>query len=106
MQCGTCVGSCPNVEHMDLSPRQILHLAHLGELERVLSSKTIWVCSSCLQCSARCPRGLDLAKLMEAFRIMRLRSRQGVLEPKDIDDPACADAPPVLLISAMRKLTG
>lgn len=105
MQCGTCAGSCPNVAAMDLTPRALLHLAQLGQFERLLDSRTIWTCSACLQCSARCPRGLDLARLMEGFRAIRLRRRQGPLSPTDIH-PACADAPPVLLVSALRKLTG
>lgn len=105
MQCGTCSGSCPNVGEMDLSPRAVIHLAHLGLLDRLLDSRTIWTCSACLQCSARCPRGIDLARVMEAFRTLKLRRRQGRLTPADIH-PACADAPPVLMIAAMRKLTG
>lgn len=105
MQCGTCSASCPNTGEMDYSPRALMHLVQLGLLERALDSKTIWTCSSCLQCSARCPRGIDLARVMEALRALRLRARWGRLEPGDLS-PACADAPPVLLVSAMRKLTG
>ena len=105
-QCGTCSGSCPNVAEMDLSPRQVMHLAQLGQMERVLNSRTIWVCSACLQCSARCPRGIDIARVMESFRSVQLRSRSGRLDPSQIMDPACLDAPPILIVGAMRKLTG
>ncbi len=105
MQCGVCSASCPNVLEMDLTPRALMHQAQLGRLDQVLSGKTIWVCSSCLQCSVRCPRGIDLARVMEAFRLVKLRKREGMLDPADIN-PACSDAPPILLVAAMRKLTG
>jgi len=91
---------------MDLSPRVAVNLAQLGQLDEVLSSRTIWVCSSCLQCSVRCPRGIDIARLMEAFRALRLRDRLGQLEPAELGDPAFADAPTILLVSALRKLCG
>jgi len=106
MQCGTCSASCPNAEEMDLSPRAVMHLVQLGLLDRALDSRTIWTCSSCLQCTARCPRGIDLARTMESLRLLRLRSRLGRLTPAELGAPACADAPPILLVSAMRKLTG
>ena len=105
-QCGSCTAACPNIEEMDLSPREMMHLAQLGSLEEILESQSIWVCSSCLQCSARCPRGIDIARVMEALRAMRLRARLGRMSPAEALDPVCADAPPILLISAMRKLTG
>lgn len=91
---------------MDLTPRALMHLAQLGQLERVLASGTIWTCSACLKCAAVCPRGIDLTRVMEAFRAVRLRARLGKVDPKDACDPALADAPPILLIAAMRKLTG
>ena len=106
MQCGVCSASCPNAEEMDLSPRAVIHLVQLGLLDRALDSSTIWTCSSCLQCTARCPRGIDLTRTMEALRLLRLRSRLGRLAPAELGDSACADAPPILLASAMRKLTG
>jgi heterodisulfide reductase subunit C len=106
MQCGTCSGSCPNVRQLDYSPRTIIHLAHLGLLDRLLASSMIWTCSSCLQCTATCPRGIDLARVMEAFRILKLQKREGRLSPAEVNLNPCADAPPILLISAMRKLTG
>ena len=105
-QCGICTASCPNIQEMDISPRELMHLIQLGALEEALESKSIWVCSSCLQCSVKCPRGIDIAGVMETLRAMRLRARLGCLAPAETLDAACADAPPILLISAMRKLTG
>jgi len=37
-----------------------------NELE---NSSSMWICLSCLTCSARCPREIDIAGVMEALRL-------------------------------------
>lgn len=105
-QCGNCSSGCPVVEYMDISPNQVLRLSQYGEIERVLKSETIWVCSTCLQCSSRCPKGIDVAKIMEAFRTINLRKGEGVVNPTQLDIKDAHELPPILLVCAMRKLTG
>ena len=58
---------------MDYKPNQIMQMVSLGMKERVLSSKTIWVCASCYTCSARCPNDIDIAKVMDWLRQTALR---------------------------------
>jgi heterodisulfide reductase subunit C len=53
---------------MDYKPNQILHMVSMGMKERVLSCKTIWVCSSCYICSTRCPNDIDIARVMDWLR--------------------------------------
>jgi len=65
---GTCYAVCPMAPEMDYSPRQILRLLQLGMKEEVLQSRTIWLCSTCATCTTRCPREVDLARLMECLR--------------------------------------
>ncbi|MFC1887664.1 4Fe-4S dicluster domain-containing protein [Candidatus Cloacimonadota bacterium] len=105
-QCGNCSSGCPVVDYMDISPNQVLKLAQYGAIEEVLRSETIWVCSTCLQCSTRCPKGIDVAKLMEAFRSVNLRDGIGVVDPENLDTENKNELPPILLVCAMRKLTG
>jgi heterodisulfide reductase subunit C len=50
---------------MDILPHHVIRLALLGQEERVLGSKTIWVCSGCQTCSTRCPNGVDIAGVMD-----------------------------------------
>ncbi len=64
IQCGTCTGSCPNAEFMDLTPRKMWRLALMDRLEPLFSSKTFILCSSCYYCTLRCPRGLELTTAM------------------------------------------
>ncbi len=67
-QCVKCSSGCPLVEHMDLMPNQVMRSVQLGD-DRVLESKTIWLCAACQTCTTRCPQGLDIAGIMDALRI-------------------------------------
>lgn len=68
-QCGKCSAGCPLTEAMDYNPHQILRLLQLGQVEKVLKSRTIWICAECSTCYARCPKEVDLPRLMETLRI-------------------------------------
>jgi len=105
-QCGNCSSGCPVVDYMDISPNQVLKLSQYGSIDEILNSNTIWVCSTCLQCSTRCPKGIDVAKLMEAFRTVNLREGIGVVDPRHLHAENKDELPPILLVCAMRKLTG
>ncbi len=85
IQCGLCAGSCPTRFAMEYSPMQIIKMMHLGMREKVLSSSTIWICSSCYACYARCPRAINITTLMMSLRNLAIREsfvdRKGV-KPK------------------------
>jgi len=103
-QCGKCSAGCPMVSLMDLLPNQIIRLIQLGQFNDVLKSKTIWLCASCFTCSARCPKGVDLSKVMEALRLLLLRKSTNYVEPSEIDIDE--NLPQIALISNFRKMTG
>ncbi|MEW5956425.1 MAG: heterodisulfide reductase-related iron-sulfur binding cluster [Chloroflexota bacterium] len=67
-QCVKCSSGCPLAEYMDLMPNQVMRSIQLGD-DRVLESKTIWLCAACQTCTTRCPQGLDIAGIMDALRI-------------------------------------
>lgn len=104
-QCGMCSAGCPIAFAMDLLPRQIIQLVQLGLEEDIAKSKTIWLCTSCLTCSVRCPRGLDLAKVMEALRLIRLRKNIDYVRLAEIPPDALAELPQIVLVSSFRKHT-
>jgi len=74
-QCGKCSAGCPSAFAMDLLPNQVIRLVQLGQREEALSSTTIWLCAACLACLARCPKGVDLARIMEALRELAMEER-------------------------------
>ena len=83
-QCQKCSAGCPVVDAMDLLPNQILRHIQYGHRDRVLGSKTIWICASCYTCSVRCPNDIDIAKIMDTLRHLAIRSRS---KPGEKDIP-------------------
>ncbi len=68
IQCGTCTGSCPVSYAMDISPRQLIALFRAGEMERIMKSRTIWICASCYSCTTRCPSGIKITDIIYALK--------------------------------------
>jgi heterodisulfide reductase subunit C len=67
-QCGVCTGSCPITFAMDYTPRQVSEMIHIGLKDAVLSSATIWLCSTCYMCYERCPQGVKLTDVFNAIK--------------------------------------
>src|SRR3972149_6970433 len=67
-QCQKCTGGCPLTFGMDILPHQLIRLLHLGQLDRVLASETIWVCAACETCGTPCPNHIDIAHGMDTPR--------------------------------------
>jgi heterodisulfide reductase subunit C len=105
-QCGMCSGNCPAAANMDISPRRIIELARLGLEEEIAGSKTVWICASCLACAVNCPRGFDLAKVMEAIRLLTLRKNIDHIRPEDISPQERCELPQIAMVSGLRKFTG
>jgi heterodisulfide reductase subunit C len=104
-QCGKCSAGCPVVSQMDILPNQIIRLAQLGLREDLLESKAIWVCASCMTCNVRCPKGINIAEVIEALRQIMLRRREDHVDVKELSADERADVPPIALISNLRKFT-
>lgn len=79
-QCGKCTAGCPAAFAMDYPPRQVIRMLQLDMVEQALSTESIWICASCETCSARCPRGVDIASLMDAMR--REALKQGKVDKR------------------------
>jgi len=67
-QCGECTGGCPVAYAADLTPNQVMRLVQLGQDAPVLKSSMIWLCVGCETCTTRCPRSVELSKVMDALR--------------------------------------
>ena len=104
-QCGTCSASCPMSFAMDSPPRKIMRLVQLGLEEELANSRTNWLCATCLTCTVRCPRGIDLSRVMEALRLITLRKNINFVEPSKIPPETIAELPQIALVSGFRKLT-
>ena len=67
MQCGVCSGSCPLGPHWDHPPQEIFMMIRANKRDEVLASTSMWMCTSCYNCIARCPRGLPITHIMHGL---------------------------------------
>ena len=104
MKCGKCSGSCPAYEQMEYHPHQFVSMVEKGQIEKLMASKSLYKCLTCLACLERCPRGVEPAKLIEAVRLMVIR-QQGMNYRSPDDIPALVDErlPQQAIVAALRK---
>jgi len=67
MQCGVCAGSCPLGNAWEHTPQKIFMMIRAGKREEVLKSDSMWMCTSCYNCIARCPRKLPITHIMHGL---------------------------------------
>lgn len=104
MKCGKCSGRCPAFHDMDIKPHQFVSYLIKGDVDKLLASKAIWNCLSCMACVERCPRGVAPANVVEAVRqtVIRAQGNNG-LKAEDIPPIVDEVIPQQLLVSAYRK---
>lgn len=105
MQCGTCSVVCPLTGNMQITTRRVMHLVQWGQGEALAAANTPWVCASCHSCEVRCPRGIDIPRVMEALRLLTLRQNKNHIQPFAIEKETLAEAPQIAFVSAFRKHT-
>lgn len=84
IQCGTCSASCPTASLMEVPIRKLVKLVLEGEKEAALESRSIWLCTSCLLCTIRCPRKIRpmavVAALKTIYEEEGMKCRDSVFE--------------------------
>lgn len=103
-QCGKCSAGCPSAPFMELLPNQVMKLLQLGKVERILETNTPFACCSCFVCSQRCPKGIDVAAIMESLRQILLRGQEDDFTVSDVKPEELEKVPPILLVGTFRKL--
>ena len=105
-QCGKCSAGCPAADFMDLPPHQVIRLAQLGLIDEILKTNTMWFCAACATCAVRCPRGVDLSKLMEALRQVLVRKKCPHVDISELAEQMLEELPQIALVGNFRKFTG
>jgi heterodisulfide reductase subunit C len=105
-QCGMCSASCPMAGSMVDLPRRIVHMLQVGQLSELSTCNSQWLCSSCYACNVVCPRNVEIPKVMEGLRVMKLRNNDNFVEPLELPDCMLRQYPQIALVAAFRKCTG
>lgn len=74
-QCGVCTAVCPwtQVRAEPLSIRTMMRQAQLGLLTE---RPELWLCATCAQCEAYCPRAVDIPDVIRGLRYLAWKQRQ------------------------------
>jgi len=105
-QCGLCAGSCPMTGEMEIFTRRVMHMLQLGLADAVITQRMAYLCASCHTCEVRCPRGIEIPKVVEALRQLTLREGENFLAPEDIPKDKLKDMPQAAIVAGLRKFTG
>jgi heterodisulfide reductase subunit C len=105
-QCGLCAGSCPMTGEMDVYTRRVMHMLQLGLADEVITRKMAYLCASCHTCEVRCPRGIEIPKVVEALRLITLRKGENYVAPEAVDTQRVRELPQAALVAGFRKFTG
>jgi heterodisulfide reductase subunit C len=104
-QCGKCSSGCPSAYRMDNIPSQFIKLMQLGMDEKIKTSNTPWVCLTCFVCTVRCPKGIDIAGIMEAARLLQSRDNLDHFDVRSLESKLEENMPPIAVVSCFRKHT-
>lgn len=67
-QCGKCSAGCVFSYLMDTPPHLLIRFIQLDMRAKALSSSTFWGCGACITCSFRCPREIDVLRVINTVR--------------------------------------
>ncbi len=65
MQCGMCAGSCPE---SGITPFNIRTLVRKKQFQREIDEAVPWYCTSCGECTLRCPRDVKPSEMIVEVR--------------------------------------
>lgn len=106
MKCGKCSATCPSYDEMEYHPHQFVSMIENGDIEKLMESKSIYKCLSCMACVERCPRSVEPGKLVEALRLAVVRQKGlNHLTPDAIPEVIDEDMPQQAIVTAFRKYT-
>ena len=105
-QCGLCAGSCPMTGEMEIFTRRVMHMLQLGMADAESTRQMAYLCASCHTCQVRCPRGIDIPRVVEALRLLALRGGENFLAPEAIPKDRIAAMPQAAVVAGLRKFTG
>ena len=75
----------------------------MGREEDVKGSKTLFLCATCFACQGRCPKGIDIAQIMEAIRYLLEPKGDDFFGPDEVPEKLAGELPQQVLVSIYKK---
>jgi len=77
-QCGSCTATCPLADRGKLNVRQLIRRGGFGDGPSAPKEDPsgLWACTTCAQCNASCPRGVDVVGVVRHLRGRRWRTNE------------------------------
>ena len=102
-QCGKCSSGCAFMHKMDKTVNPVINYIQMGQKEKALSVNSPWICASCLTCSVRCPREVDIAAVMEAIIEYIIRNEPERMKQVELTEEMKKNLPNIALVGNFRK---
>jgi heterodisulfide reductase subunit C len=83
-----------------------MHMLQLGMVDQMTTQKMAYLCASCHTCEVRCPRGIEIPKVVEALRLIGLRKGENYIAPEAIEPDRITEMPQAAVVAGLRKFTG
>ena len=77
MTCGKCVGDCIAAKNSEFNFRKIIQSIPDGDKEKLINGSEIWRCFLCGLCTVKCPKKIEIKKLILYLRKLALDSGKG-----------------------------
>ena len=77
-QCGKCTAGCVLADDMDYPSSMIMRMLQTNDEEnyrKIISSEAIWLCQNCENCIGRCPKEVDIPKIMDYLRADSVKNK-------------------------------
>ena len=77
-QCGKCTAGCVLADDMDYPSSMIMRMLQTNDEEnyrKIISSEAIWLCLNCENCIGRCPKEVDIPKVMDYLRADSVKNK-------------------------------
>ena len=81
-QCRKCAAGCPVADEAGMAPDRLIRTILLGGRDEAINNLLVWKCVACYTCGARCPNGIQTARVNETLKQMSKEAHAGPMEPR------------------------
>lgn len=103
MTCGKCVGDCIAARNSTFNFRKIIQKVLEGKRATLISDYEIWKCFLCGLCTIKCPKNIEIKKLILILRKLAIQSGKGYNLLKYLSDLPDSFLKNGLIISKMNQ---